>query len=154
MTIEIRITADNASDARAQLSGLLGLYSAVAENPPGERVPLEPAPKARAPRAEKPAVTPPTDTSQKPSGTSTTATTADPDGGAPGASRSDDEPAVEDNQWDYQTQIKPAVLKVSQKLGRSGVVTLLEPFGVDNASKIPAERHGELMAAIDKMLEG
>lgn len=55
---------------------------------------------------------------------------------------------------DYATHIKPGVLKVSAKGGRPAVEALLKPYGVDNASKIPAAHYPQLMAAIEAALEG
>lgn len=157
MSIKIEIYAETAAEARRQMADLLGkVATEIAETTGVTDTPLEQPPKGRAPRAGKSEANPPSDTSQKPSDTSTTATTADPDGSADTASPSDDAPADEpaaDGTWDYATQIKPAVLRVSQKLGREGVISLLEPFKVANAKDVPAERHGELMAAIDKLLE-
>lgn len=54
--------------------------------------------------------------------------------------------------WDYATEIKPAVLKVSAKFGREGVLKLLEPFGVSNAQLIPDAKHSEFMASVEDML--
>lgn len=63
----------------------------------------------------------------------------------------DPEPTGEKN-WDYATEIKPAVLKVSAKFGREGVLKLLEPFGVSNAQLIPDAKHSEFMASVEDML--
>ena len=52
----------------------------------------------------------------------------------------------------YNTTIKPAVLRVSQKHNREGVLKLLEPYNVPNASKITAGHYGELMAEINRLL--
>jgi hypothetical protein len=54
--------------------------------------------------------------------------------------------------FDYDTEVKPAVLRLSQKLGRPGVEMLLKPFGVDNAKHVPEDKRGDLMAAIADML--
>ena len=63
----------------------------------------------------------------------------------------DPEPTGEKT-WDYATEIKPAVLKVSAKFGREGVLKLLEPFGVSNAQLIPDAKHSEFMASVEDML--
>ena len=52
----------------------------------------------------------------------------------------------------YNTTIKPAVLRVSQKHNREGVLKLLEPYNVPNASKITAGHYGALMAEINRLL--
>ena len=62
------------------------------------------------------------------------------------------EPETGEKTWDYATEIKPAVLKVSAKFGRDGVLKLLEPFGVSNAQLIPDAKHSELMASVEDML--
>lgn len=54
----------------------------------------------------------------------------------------------------YLTVVKPSVLKVSAKHGRPGVEKLLADFNAPNAKEVPQERYPELLAAIDKMLEG
>lgn len=135
MTIEIRITADTAEEARSQMATLLGGPAQIVGAPD---VPLAEAPKRT--RAVKPdpapAETPPADSAAQM--TNDQAAPSEPDA---------------DGVYDYATQVKPAVLKVSQKHGREGVENLLKPFNVTNAQQIPAERHGELMAAIDKLLE-
>ena len=53
---------------------------------------------------------------------------------------------------DYQTDIKPAVLKVSQKHGRPGVEKLLAPYNVTNAQQIPAEKWATLLTEIEAAL--
>jgi hypothetical protein len=63
----------------------------------------------------------------------------------------DPEPTGEKT-WDYATEIKPAVLKVSAKFGREGVLKLLEPFGVSNAQLIPDAKHSEFMDSVEDML--
>ena len=63
----------------------------------------------------------------------------------------DPEPTGE-KKWDYATEIKPAVLKVSAKFGRDGVLKLLEPFGVSNAQLIPDAKHSAFMASVEDML--
>ena len=63
----------------------------------------------------------------------------------------DPEPTGEKT-WDYATEIKPAVLKVSAKFGREGVLKLLEPFGVSNAQLIPDAKHSAFMASVEDML--
>jgi len=62
------------------------------------------------------------------------------------------EPETGEKTWDYATEIKPAVLKVSAKFGRDGVLKLLEPFGVSNAQLIPDAKHSEFMASVEDML--
>lgn len=62
------------------------------------------------------------------------------------------EPETGEKTWDYATEIKPAVLKVSAKFGREGVLKLLEPFGVSNAQLIPDAKHSEFMASVEDML--
>ena len=62
------------------------------------------------------------------------------------------EPETGEKKWDYATEIKPAVLKVSAKFGREGVLKLLEPFGVSNAQLIPDAKHSEFMASVEDML--
>ena len=137
MTIQLTINAPDAADLKRQLRELLGddqpspVKETVVKNPP-----------AVAPPAEKPVETQASKPSQKPSDTSTTATTAAPPAGE-----------VSEEIRHYNDVIKPAVLKVSQKHGRDGVLKLLAKFDVSNASKIPADRHGELMTAITEMLE-
>jgi uncharacterized membrane protein len=143
MSLQLTITASDTSDLKRKLRDLLSEF--------GES---HTAPQGRAPAVAKQAEIQPSSPSQKPSATSTTATTAEPDGGATSASPSDEEPTAEEKAaWDYATEIKPRVLDVSKKHGREGVIKLLEKFGVGNASEIPAERHGELMAEINRLLE-
>ena len=62
------------------------------------------------------------------------------------------DPETGEKTWDYATEIKPAVLKVSAKFGREGVLKLLEPFGVSNAQLIPDAKHSEFMASVEDML--
>ena len=62
------------------------------------------------------------------------------------------EPETGEKTWDYATEIKPAVLKVSAKFGREGVLKLLEPFGVSNAQLIPDAKHSAFMASVEDML--
>ena len=62
------------------------------------------------------------------------------------------EPETGEKTWDYATEIKPAVLKVSAKFGREGVLKLLEPFGVSNAQLIPDAKHSEFMTSVEDML--
>ena len=62
------------------------------------------------------------------------------------------EPETGEKTWDYATEIKPAVLKVSAKFGRDGVLKLLEPFGVSNAQLIPDAKHSAFMASVEDML--
>ena len=67
-----------------------------------------------------------------------------------------EEPMVDksedDTALDYQTDIKPAVLKVSQKHGRPGVEKLLAPYNVTNAQQIPAEKWATLLTEIEAAL--
>lgn len=62
------------------------------------------------------------------------------------------EPETGEKTWDYATEIKPAVLKVSAKFGREGVLKLLEPFGVSNAQLIPDAKHSEFMTSVEDIL--
>jgi len=62
------------------------------------------------------------------------------------------EPETGDRKYDYATEIKPAVLKVSAKFGREGVLKLLEPYAVSNAQLIPDAHHAEFMASVEDML--
>lgn len=62
------------------------------------------------------------------------------------------EPETGEKTWDYATEIKPAVLKVSAKFGREGALKLLGPFGVSNAQLIPDAKHSEFMASVEDML--
>jgi hypothetical protein len=62
------------------------------------------------------------------------------------------EPKTGDRKYDYATEIKPAVLKVSAKFGREGVLKLLEPYAVSNAQLIPDAHHAEFMASVEDML--
>jgi hypothetical protein len=62
------------------------------------------------------------------------------------------EPETSEKTWDYATEIKPAVLKVSAKFGRESVLKLLEPFGVSNAQLIPDAKHSAFMASVEDML--
>jgi intein/homing endonuclease len=62
------------------------------------------------------------------------------------------EPETGEKTWDYATEIKPAVLKVSAKFGREGVLKLLGPFGVSNAQLIPDAKHSAFMASVEDML--
>ena len=54
----------------------------------------------------------------------------------------------------YEGDIKPAVLRVSVKHGRPGVEKLLADFKAGNAREVPESEWPNLLAAIDKLLEG
>lgn len=140
MSIELKIVADSAEDLRNQLAGLLGPSSI-----PQNSAPLESAqPAARKAKTQATAPSPaPSDTSPK---TQSEAPTTEADGGAEPASPSDDAAL------DYAEHIKPAVLKVSAKHGRDGVLKLLAKYEAANAQMVPAERWRELLADVDEML--
>ena len=156
MPIRIEITADTAAEARNEMLAFLGNLQVVVQErdlqrPSGGAVtgsppPLVQPPKARAQRAEKAMETPATDTSQPPSDTSAKETTSDPGGSATTASPSEQGPL------DYNTHIKPAVLKVSAKYDRSAVEKLMADFDVDHFTKLAPERYPELLMEIDKLL--
>ena len=156
--IKIEITADTAAEARNEMLAFLGNLQVVVQERElqrsstttgevaQEKPPLAQPPKARAQRAEKVAEAPATDTSQPPSDTSAKETTSDPGGSATTASPSEQGPL------DYNTHIKPAVLKVSAKYDRSAVEKLMTDFGVEHFTKLAPKRYPELLVAIDKLL--
>lgn len=149
--IKLELEAETFEALREKACAALGIVIGAVET---QAIPQSTTPKASAQRAAPKAVTQGSNESQKPSDTTTTATTAAPDGGAIDASPSEQSTKdVIDGDLDYQRDVKPAVLKISQKLGRPGVETLLKPFDVTNAQQIPATRWPELMTAVAELME-
>ena len=46
--------------------------------------------------------------------------------------------------YDFNTEISPLVMRVAREKGRTVIGDLLAQFGVERASNVPAELHGEL----------
>lgn len=129
MTLSITINATDPSDLRRKLADMLGTLG----GGPVSTIGYNAGPGGPAPKTEK-------------------AKPVIVDEGNPGEAAPEPE-GEQARAYDYATEIKPAVLKVSQKFGRDGVIKLLEPYGVANAQLIPDTKHGQLMAEIEAMLE-
>lgn len=61
-------------------------------------------------------------------------------------------PAASTGEIDYETQIKPLVLKLAEAKGRDGVINVLDQYGVANAQLVPAERRAELLEHLNLAL--
>lgn len=129
--IELKITADTVEDLHSQMARLLS-SSAPAATPPAE----EPKPQRQQRQAQSPPPPPPP--VEEPT----------PQAETPAETPPADEPAG----LTYDGDIKPAVLRVSEKHGRPGVEKLLAEFGVANAKEVPEARWPEFMAAIAKLV--
>lgn len=66
--------------------------------------------------------------------------------------KAEDAPAPEQKAIDFDKDITPKVLKVVEKLGRSGIEGVLGQFGVVKASQVPVDQRGELLAALEAAL--
>lgn len=79
------------------------------------------------------------------------ATTEATTGGAT-AAPAGSSPAASTGEIDYETQIKPLVLKLAEAQGREGVLKVLDQYGVTNAQHVPAEHRAELIEHLNKAL--
>jgi len=173
MAISITINADTVAEAQRDLRQLLdgerGVVTWVATNEPPKPEPVAVTPKATRTKSEA-----------KPEPTvdelveATIAKAVDDSAKIAAAAKAEEarakveeaQAAAEANTFhgdgadeeiaviDYETGIKPLILKLAESKGRGGVLAVLETFGVDNASKVPAINHAELRAALLAALEG
>jgi hypothetical protein len=148
MPITLTISADSAEDFKTQFAELAAMGFAVgykiegappaAENKPTRIKTVEETLKAlKVDETKAPLETP---------------KLGDPD---PKIEPKSNEPKAEaptDGAIDYDTVVKPAVLRVSAKFGRAGVEDLLKPFDVTNAKQVPPERYADLLKAVDAKL--
>lgn len=85
----------------------------------------------KAPKAEKPKDTEPAEAPKAP----------------PETPPADDKPAL-----DYQKDVVPKIAAAAAKYGKPALLALFESqFGASNAKEIPAEKWGDLIAAIEKL---
>lgn len=146
MSIEIRITGETAADVRKQMSELLGSAALVATQ--AFINPEAPQTRARPPKAEPASAAA---TVEAPVAESASADGTDAGTSGTGDTTTDDgEPGA----LTYDGDIKPAVIKLSQKGGRPAVEKLLAGFNVGNAKDVPEAKWGDLLAAIDAAMEG
>lgn len=153
--IEFKITADSAAEFVADLlataSRLTNSASAAApavaapataEAPKEQPKPRRaPAPKVEEPKAEEPKAEEPKVEEPK---------VEEPKVEEPKASPA---PKADGKPLDFDKDVAPLVLGYVKSHGKPWVIEVLEQFGVTRASELPAERLGELVAALNDKAE-
>lgn len=162
MPIKIEITGDTPEEVRSLMAGLLGSTAIITETLtlPEAATTAPEEPKVEEPKAEEPKTTRTRKKAEEPKpdptpdADATPAADPEPDTSpqdTAGSATSAEEPTVE---LDYDKDIVPKVVAVSQAFGRKGVAELLGKYGVDNARNVPVERRQELLADAEAMLKG
>jgi hypothetical protein len=131
--IELKITADNATELAALIADLAG--GATTQTP-----------ETKARRSRK-TETAPTDEGN--AGTSSTASESPSSGTGStqtetGTQSPADEPTIE------YAQVRSAVMSLAAKKGRDAVIEVLSNFGVDNATKLKEEQWADALAELQK----
>ena len=146
MAYELKITADNFDEFKAQIIALEDMFAAT-EAPVTD--PVMPEVKKAAAKAAKD-VQAAADPKPEPKVVEAPVEKQpDPEPEPTKEEAKGEEPAAETGKTlDYQKDVLPVVFKLTEVKGRDAVIKVLETFGVAKASQVAPEKFGEFVEAV------